>query len=100
VAVKAAVKEVIPIQEMAGLELVGQFLPGFQIAIKPNSTSSPWVDVEELVKSQDVDVFGPDSAPMHEQFLGMLTEAKLSIPHIGKLLILKILNVLYDILTH
>jgi hypothetical protein len=87
VTVKAAVKDVIPIKEMAGLELVGQFLPGFQIAVKPNSTSTAWVNVEELVKSQDVDVYRPDSTPMHEQFLGMLTEARLSIPHLGKLLI-------------
>jgi hypothetical protein len=86
VAVRAAVKDVIPIQEMASLELVGQFLPGFQISIKPNSTSSAWLDVEELVKSQDVDVFGPDATAMHEQFLEMLTEARLSIPYLGKLL--------------
>jgi hypothetical protein len=69
----------------AAVELVGQFLPGHQIVIKPNSTSSPWLDVEELVKSQDVDVFGPDAAPMHEQFLEMLAEARLSIPFLGKL---------------
>jgi hypothetical protein len=44
------------------------------------------VDIEELVKSQDMDMYGPDATPMHEQFLEMLAEARLSIPHLGKLL--------------
>jgi hypothetical protein len=84
VAIRAAIKDVIPIPEFAGMVLSGQFLPGHQITINTNSTCSPWVDVEELIKAQDIDIYGPDGQAAHEQFLGMMAEARAIEPSIGK----------------
>jgi hypothetical protein len=83
VTVRAAIMDVIPIPEMANMELSGQFLPGHQIVINNNSTCSNWVDVEELIRSQDVDVFMKDGQAAHEQFLEFLAEAKAIQPHLG-----------------
>jgi hypothetical protein len=83
VTVRAAISDVIPIPEIANMELSGQFLPGQQIIINNNSTCSTWMDVEELIRSQDVDVFMKDGLPAHEQFLEFLAEAKAIQPHLG-----------------
>jgi hypothetical protein len=84
VAVKVKPKEVLPIQELAALELHGQFLPGHHIALQKNSVCSAWVDVEDLVKAQDVDAYDADGNPAHELFIDYMNEARLAQSIIGK----------------
>jgi hypothetical protein len=78
------VHDVLPIKELEGYELHGQFLVGHQIQLQKNSTCTTWVDVEELVKAQDVDAFDADGNPGHENLIGYLEEARLLQNYIGK----------------
>jgi hypothetical protein len=82
-AVRAPVNLVLPFEDLSDLELHGQFLPGHHIALQPNSTSSPWVDVEDLINAQDVDVFNKDGNPAHELVLSRLEEAREANPRMG-----------------
>jgi hypothetical protein len=36
--------------------VVGQFQPGAQIVMQPNSAASPWADFRDVVAAQDVDI--------------------------------------------
>jgi hypothetical protein len=89
VAVKVPVNLVLPHESLAGLELHGQFLPGHHIALTPNSTCSPWVDIEDLINSQDVDVYDQAGQPCHDRVLDLLTEARAEHPNMGKKLDLR-----------
>jgi hypothetical protein len=82
--VRVRVHDVLPIKELEGHELHGQFLAGHQIQLQKNSTTSPWVDVEELVKAQDVDAFDADGNPAHEALVDILQEARMLQSFIGK----------------
>jgi hypothetical protein len=82
--VRAKVYEVLPIKELAGIELREQFLPGHQIQLQKNSICSTWVDVEDLVKAQDVDAFDADGDPAHEALVDILDKARQLQNYIGK----------------
>jgi hypothetical protein len=82
--VKVPITEILPIKELAGFELQGQFLPGYQIQLARNSTCSAWVDVEELVRAQDVNVFDSDGNPGHETLADYMVEARMAQTYIGK----------------
>jgi hypothetical protein len=77
--VRVPLKDVLPIKEMAAFELHGQFLPGHHIQLQRNSTCSAWVDVEDLIRAQDV-----DGAPGHETLLAYMEEARLAQTYMGK----------------
>jgi hypothetical protein len=57
VSIRLAVTDFIPHRAMEPFTVVGQFHPGEQIQMLPNSTTSGWVDFRELVAAQDVDVY-------------------------------------------
>jgi hypothetical protein len=78
--VRVRVHDVLPIKELEGHELHGQFLAGHQIQLQKNSTTSPWVDVE----AQDVDAFDADGNPAHEALVDILQEARMLQSFIGK----------------
>jgi hypothetical protein len=82
--VNVPLKDVLPIKEMAAFELHGQFLPGHQIQLQRNSTCSAWVDMEDLIRAQDVDVFDADRASGHETLLAYMEEARLAQTYMGK----------------
>lgn len=83
VQVRARVYEVLPIKELDGIELHGQFLAGHQIQLQKNSTCSNWVDVEDLVKAQDVDAFDTDGNAAYESLVEYLEEARTLQNYIG-----------------
>jgi hypothetical protein len=81
--VKIPVSLFLPFEDLYDLELQGQFLPGHHVTLQPNSTSSTWVDVEELINSQDVDVFDKEGRPCHERVFARLASAREENPHLG-----------------
>jgi hypothetical protein len=85
VTVKCLVNEIFDLPQLGQLELFGQFVPGHQIVIQRNSTTSTWVDVCELIQAQDVDVFDKEGRPAHDTFLDFINHSKLEIPHAGKI---------------
>jgi hypothetical protein len=84
VTVKVNVTQVFNFPQLEGLELFGQFVPGHQVTIQRNSTTSGWVDVCQLIQSQDVDVFNKEGQPAHDAFLDYIEHTKAEIPHAGK----------------
>jgi hypothetical protein len=84
VTVNCQVNQIFNLPELEGMELFGQFVPGHQILIQRNSTSSAWVDVVELIHSRDVVVFDKKGQPANDSFLGILMEARLELPHAGE----------------
>jgi hypothetical protein len=81
--VRVPIKSLLPIKELKNLELRGQFLPGHQIQLQKNSTCTAWVDVEDLIRAQDVDVFDADDNPGHELLAGYMEEARLVQSYLG-----------------
>jgi hypothetical protein len=82
--VKCQASLVFSLPQLDGLELFGQFVPGHQINIQRNSTTSAWVDVLELIQAQDVDVFDKNGQPGHDHLFSFIEEAKKELPHAGK----------------
>jgi hypothetical protein len=83
--VKVPVNLLLPNEELSGLELHGQFLAGHHVILQPNSTCSTWVDIVELINSQDVDVYDLAGNPCHERVLDKITTDKEEHPHLGNL---------------
>jgi hypothetical protein len=81
--VKVLVNQVFNFPQLEGLELFGQFVPGHQIALQRNATTSGWVDVGQLVQAQDLDVFDKNGQPAHDVFLDFIEHTKAQIPHAG-----------------
>jgi hypothetical protein len=75
--------DILPIPELEPYEILGQFKPGVQLTLRKNSTCSAWIDVVELVSSQDLDIQGPDGEDAHVRFLETMADAKETLPTIG-----------------
>jgi hypothetical protein len=54
--IKLPVVDFIPHKAMEDFSVVGQFQPGAQIIVQPNSAASTWIDFRDLVAAQDVDI--------------------------------------------
>jgi hypothetical protein len=74
---------ILPIPEMEMYTIVGQFKPGTQACLRKNSACSAWVDVGDLVASQDVDIHNPDGQDTHEAFLETLADVKATLATAG-----------------
>ncbi len=57
ITVRLPIADFIPHKAVEGYTVVGQFQPGGQIIMQPNSTATSWVDFRELVAAQDVDIY-------------------------------------------
>jgi hypothetical protein len=51
--------------------------------LQKNSTCSAWVDVEDLLRAQDVDAYDADGNPVHEQLLDCMDQARLAQGYLG-----------------
>jgi hypothetical protein len=85
--VKVLITQVFDFPQLEGMELFGQFVPGHQIALQRNATTSGWVDVGQLVQAQDLDVFDKNGQPAHDAFLDFMEHTKAQIPHAGNYLL-------------
>lgn len=66
--------EVIPCRELSQWTLYGQF-PGKELYFDQNCCATRWLDVKELVASQDIDVLEKDGKLCNEDFLEVLEGA-------------------------
>jgi hypothetical protein len=71
--VRVPATNVLPIPKMEPFEFSGQFKPGTQISLQKNSTCSLWLDLVDLVSSQDLDRVGEDES---EAFLVAIAGVK------------------------
>jgi hypothetical protein len=69
VSIRLAVSDFIPHRAMEPFTVVGQFHPGEQIQMLPNSTTSGWVDFRELVAAQDVNIYDEQGELASEDLL-------------------------------
>jgi hypothetical protein len=74
VSVRLPITDFIPHKSMEGFTVVGQFQPGGQIVMQPNSTATSWVDFRELVASQDVDIYNQDGELAAEDLLAAMDQ--------------------------
>jgi hypothetical protein len=54
--------------------VVGQFQPGGQIIMQPNSTATGWVDFRELVAAQDIDIYDQEGKLAAEDLLAAMDQ--------------------------
>jgi hypothetical protein len=76
VSIRLNVADFIPHKAMEAFTVVGQFHPGEQIQMLPNSTTSGWVDFRELVAAQDVDVYDDKGELASEALLTTMDQHK------------------------
>jgi hypothetical protein len=74
---------ILPIPEMEKFEIAGQFKPGTQISIQQNSSCSKWLDLTELVLSNDLDVADNRGEDAHEDFLEAVAAAQTTLESVG-----------------
>jgi hypothetical protein len=74
---------ILPIPEMEQFEISGQFKPSSQIIIQQNSTCSKWLDLTELVLSNDLDVSYANGEDAHEAFVAAVAEAQTALETVG-----------------
>jgi hypothetical protein len=74
---------ILPIPEMEPFQIIGQFKPGTQVSFQKNSTCSPWLDVAELVASQDLDIYDDTNEDAHVAFLEAVADAKETLATVG-----------------
>ncbi len=74
ITVRLPVAEFIPHKSVEGFTVVGQFQPGGQIVMQPNSTATSWIDFRELVASQDVDIFDQSGELAAEELLAAMDQ--------------------------
>jgi len=66
--------DIIPHPSTMDLELSAQLQPGVNVHILPNSTVSAWMDLKDLVASQDMDVNDGEGESASEAFLKLLEQ--------------------------
>jgi hypothetical protein len=69
ISVRLLITDFTPHKSMEGFTVVGQFQPGGQIVMQPNSTATSWVDFRELVAAQDVDIYDQNGELAAEELL-------------------------------
>ena len=69
VTMKVPVQRIIPDQRFKEMVIEIQLQLGTQIKLGKNCTSTDWVDMVELVQSQDADVVDKSGHPISEEFL-------------------------------
>jgi hypothetical protein len=74
---------ILPIPEMEKFEVSGQFKPDAQIILPRNTTCTKWLDLTDLVLSNDLDIAGPDGADLHEEFVEAVTGAQQTLETVG-----------------
>jgi hypothetical protein len=74
ISVKIPIADFIPHKAMEGFTVMGQFQPGGQIIMQPNSTATGWVDFRELVASQDVDILDENGELAAEDLLAAMDQ--------------------------
>jgi hypothetical protein len=74
---------ILPIPEMEKFEVSGQFKPDTQIVFPRNTTCSKWLDLTDLVLSNDLDISGPDGTDLHEEFVEAVAEAQKTLEAVG-----------------
>ncbi len=63
------VQSILPHPVFEGMSLEAELRLGTQVKLAKNSACSRWVDVVELVQSQDIDVVTEDGSSVSEQFV-------------------------------
>ena len=81
--VKAEASTIIPSEKLEGYWLYGQFEPSKIVHFANNCCVTAWIDVRELVASQDLDVYDADGAAANEAFLEALDNARKATPSLG-----------------
>jgi hypothetical protein len=81
--VRIQATSILPIPEMEPFQILGQFKPGIQVCFQKNSTCSPWLDIAELVSSQDLDVYDAGNEDAHVAFLETVADAKETLHTVG-----------------
>jgi hypothetical protein len=74
--IRVPATDVLPISEMEPFEFAGQFKPDTQVSLQKNSTCSPWLDLVDLVSSQDLDVLDRAGEDATEAFLVAMAGVK------------------------
>jgi hypothetical protein len=64
--------EILPLEGFKDLTVIGRFQLGAQVQLQPNSCASRWMDVIELIQSQDLEVIDKDNKVVSEEFLAKL----------------------------
>jgi len=72
--VEVPVNTIIKDPRFQGLAIHAQFQPGTQVIIDRNSSCSPWMDVVELVRSQDVDIVDSTGKLAGDRFIELIQE--------------------------
>jgi hypothetical protein len=65
VAVRVKATDILPLPEMEGFTIVGQFKPGVHIVLQNNSACTGWYNVVDLVSSQDLDIVDEEGEDAH-----------------------------------
>ena len=81
--VKVEASQLIPDEGPSGFWLYGQFDPSKVVRLANNSCVTAWMDLRELVASQDLDVYDPEGSSVTEEFLEALDKARKDNPTLG-----------------
>jgi len=79
--IEMRVDHVINDEAFKGMTIVCQLALGSQIVLGVNSSTSRWVDVVELIQSQDADVLDEEGESVLEEFLLKMEEFKKKTPN-------------------
>ena len=79
--IEMKVDHVINDEAFKGMTIVCQLALGSQIVLGVNSSTSRWVDVVELIQSQDADVLDEEGESVLEEFLLKMEEYKKKTPN-------------------
>jgi hypothetical protein len=63
--------EILPLEAFADMTVIGRFQLGAQVQLQPNSSASRWMDMLELIQSQDLEVIDKNNVVVTEDFLKM-----------------------------
>jgi hypothetical protein len=74
--VRVPATNILPIPEMEPFEFSGQFKPGTQVSLQKNSSCSAWLDLVDLVSSQDVEVLDRAGEDATDSFLNAMAGVK------------------------
>ncbi len=81
--VKVEANTVIPDEALCGFWLYGQFEASKIVRFANNTCVTAWMDLRELVASQDLDVYDPEGNAATETFLEALDTARKTSPSLG-----------------
>jgi len=78
--IEVPVTNIIRDSRFSDLTITAQFQPGVQVAIDANSSCSPWTDVVDMVRAQDVDVLDSEGKLAGDTFCRLIEEYQNSKP--------------------